>query len=101
MPPQLTLKLTTKQRRELEDLRDHADLPYLRERAAAFGHAEAGTPQPERQRLEAGECTGRLRGAQATDALRRLACSGSVGNHAPARPRPCPQPRPTLCREVG
>jgi transposase len=36
MPKQLTLNLTTKQRRELEDLRDHADLPYLRERAAAL-----------------------------------------------------------------
>jgi len=31
-----TLELTAQQRAELEDLRDHADKPYLRERAAAI-----------------------------------------------------------------
>src|SRR5215813_1668876 len=36
MPKQLQLHLTNKQRAELIDLRDHADKPYLRERAAAL-----------------------------------------------------------------
>lgn len=36
MPKQLQLSLTNKQRAELVDLRDHADKPYLRERAAAL-----------------------------------------------------------------
>ncbi len=36
MPGQLRLKLTQEQRAELCDLRDHAKLPYLRERAAAI-----------------------------------------------------------------
>jgi len=36
MPKQLQLSLTDKQRAELIDLRDHADKPYLRERAAAM-----------------------------------------------------------------
>lgn len=36
MPKQLQLYLTDKQRAELIDLRDHADKPYLRERAAAL-----------------------------------------------------------------
>jgi hypothetical protein len=36
MPKQLQLDLTDKQRAELLDLRDHADQPYLRERAAAL-----------------------------------------------------------------
>lgn len=36
MPQQLSLKLRAKQRSALEDLRDHAEKPYLRERAAAL-----------------------------------------------------------------
>ena len=36
MPKQLQLSLTDKQLAELIDLRDHADKPYLRERAAAM-----------------------------------------------------------------
>jgi hypothetical protein len=36
MPKQLQLYLTDKQRAELIGLRDHADKPYLRERAAAL-----------------------------------------------------------------
>jgi transposase len=36
MPKQLKLKLKAQQRRELEQLRDHAEMPYLRERAAAL-----------------------------------------------------------------
>jgi hypothetical protein len=36
MPKQLELKLKAQQRRELEQLRDHAEMPYLRERAAAL-----------------------------------------------------------------
>ena len=36
MSKQLQLSLTNKQRAELIDLRDHADKPYLRERAAAL-----------------------------------------------------------------
>jgi transposase len=36
MAEQLTLELTPQQRNELEDLRDHHDKPYLRERAAAL-----------------------------------------------------------------
>lgn len=36
MPQQLSLKLKAKQRSALEDLRDHAEKPYLRERAAAL-----------------------------------------------------------------
>lgn len=36
MPGQLRLELNEAQRAELEDLRDHAQRPYLRERAAAL-----------------------------------------------------------------
>lgn len=36
MPQQLSLKLRAKQRSALEELRDHAEKPYLRERAAAL-----------------------------------------------------------------
>ncbi len=36
MPPHRTLALTEEERALLVDLRDHAPLPYLRERAAAF-----------------------------------------------------------------
>jgi len=36
MPKPLTIKLTAKQRRELEDTRDHHQKPYMRERAAAI-----------------------------------------------------------------
>jgi transposase len=36
MPKPLILKLSRKKRSELEDLRDHAEVPYLRERAAAL-----------------------------------------------------------------
>jgi transposase len=40
-PPQ-TLELNEQQRAELEDLRDHSPLPYLRERAAALLKIAAG-----------------------------------------------------------
>jgi transposase len=36
MPLPLKIELSERQRSELEDLRDHAKLPYLRERAAAI-----------------------------------------------------------------
>lgn len=36
MPAKLRLELTTQEIRELEELRDHASKPYLRERAAAI-----------------------------------------------------------------
>lgn len=36
MPQQFNLQLKAKQRSALEDLRDHAEKPYLRERAAAL-----------------------------------------------------------------
>jgi transposase len=36
MPPPLKIELKDRQRRELEDIRDHHELPYLRERAAAI-----------------------------------------------------------------
>lgn len=36
MPGHLKLELSETQRAELEDLRDHASQPYLRERAAAL-----------------------------------------------------------------
>lgn len=36
MPPQRTLDLSDEERRALHGLRDHAPLPYLRERAAAL-----------------------------------------------------------------
>jgi hypothetical protein len=36
MPGRLKLELDQDQRNELEDLRDHSALPYLRERAAAL-----------------------------------------------------------------
>ncbi len=36
MPPPLRIELTEQQRCELEALRDHDALPYLRERAAAI-----------------------------------------------------------------
>jgi len=36
MPPPLKIQLSESQRRELEDLRNHSPLPYLRERAAAI-----------------------------------------------------------------
>ncbi len=36
MPPPLKIQLSESQRRELEDLRNHTPLPYLRERAAAI-----------------------------------------------------------------
>jgi hypothetical protein len=42
MPPPLKIELNEPQRRELEDLRDHHELPYLRERAAAILKIAAG-----------------------------------------------------------
>lgn len=36
MPPPLKIELTEQQRSELEDIRNHHNLPYLRERAAAI-----------------------------------------------------------------
>lgn len=36
MPPPLKIELNESQRRELENIRDHHELPYLRERAAAI-----------------------------------------------------------------
>jgi transposase len=45
-PPQ-TLELSEQQRAELEDLRDHSPLPYLRERAAALLKVAAGMPPLE------------------------------------------------------
>jgi hypothetical protein len=42
MPGRLRLELTEAQRAELEDLRDHAEQPYLRERAAALLKVAAG-----------------------------------------------------------
>jgi transposase len=36
MPPPLKIELSEAQRRELEDIRDHHAMPYLRERAAAI-----------------------------------------------------------------
>jgi hypothetical protein len=36
MPGRMKIELTEQQRRELEDVRDHSRLPYLRERAAAI-----------------------------------------------------------------
>jgi transposase len=36
MPARLKLDLSEKQRRDLEDVRDHHKLPYMRERAAAI-----------------------------------------------------------------
>ena len=36
MPPQRIVELTETQRAELRELRDHAELAYLRERAAAI-----------------------------------------------------------------
>jgi hypothetical protein len=44
-PPQ-TLELSEQQRAELEDLRDHSPLPYLRERAAALLKIADGMPPP-------------------------------------------------------
>ena len=45
-PPQ-TLELSAEQRAELEDLRDHSRLPYLRERAAALLKVADGMPPRE------------------------------------------------------
>ena len=45
-PPQ-TLELSAEQRAELEDLRDHSPLPYLRERAAALLKIAGGMPALE------------------------------------------------------
>ncbi len=45
-PPQ-RLELSEQQRAELEDLRDHSPLPYLRERAAALLKIAAGMPPLE------------------------------------------------------
>ncbi len=42
MPPNLKVKLTEAQQKELEDMRDHAEKPYLRERAAAILKIAAG-----------------------------------------------------------
>jgi len=42
MPQPLLINLTETQRNELEDLRDHAKQPYLRERAAAILKIAAG-----------------------------------------------------------
>ena len=36
MPNPMKIELTDKQRAELEDVRDHSRLPYLRERASAI-----------------------------------------------------------------
>jgi hypothetical protein len=36
MPARRTLHVSVEEREALEDLRDHAPKPYLRERAAAF-----------------------------------------------------------------
>jgi hypothetical protein len=36
MPGRMKIELTEQQRKELEDVRDHSRLPYLRERAAAI-----------------------------------------------------------------
>ena len=43
MPAKLKLELTVEQKQELEDLRDHALKPYLRERAAAILKIAAGS----------------------------------------------------------
>jgi transposase len=45
-PPQ-TLELSAEQHAELEDLRDHSPLPYLRERAAALLKVADGMPPLE------------------------------------------------------
>lgn len=42
MPPSLKIELSESQRRELENIRDHHELPYLRERAAAILKIAAG-----------------------------------------------------------
>ena len=42
MPDPLKLKLTDKQRTELEQARDHHPKPYIRERAAALLKVAAG-----------------------------------------------------------
>ncbi len=42
MPPPLKIELNESQRRELENIRDHHELPYLRERAAAILKIAAG-----------------------------------------------------------
>jgi hypothetical protein len=44
-PPQ-TLELSIEQSAELEDLRDHSPLPYVRERAAALLKVADGMPPP-------------------------------------------------------
>jgi len=45
-PPQ-SLELKAEQRAELEDMRDHARLPYLRERTAALLKIADGMPPLE------------------------------------------------------
>ena len=42
MPKPRTITLTTEEKAELIDLRDHADKPYLRERASAILQVAAG-----------------------------------------------------------
>jgi hypothetical protein len=42
MPPPLKIELSEAQRRELEEMRDHHELAYLRERAAAISKITAG-----------------------------------------------------------
>ena len=42
MPPLLKIELSEAQRRELEEMRDHHELAYLRERAAAILKIAAG-----------------------------------------------------------
>ncbi|WP_448543359.1 helix-turn-helix domain-containing protein [Roseiflexus sp.] len=44
MPARRTLHLCIEEREALEDLRDHAPKPYLRERAAAFLLIASGVP---------------------------------------------------------
>jgi len=53
MPKPLTIELTEAQRAELEDIRDHHETPYLRERAAAILKIADGLSGREtaRQRL--------------------------------------------------
>jgi transposase len=44
MPARRTLHVSVEERETLEDLRDHAPKPYLRERAAAFLLIASGVP---------------------------------------------------------
>ena len=50
MPARRTLHLSVEEREALEDLRDHAPKPYLRERAAALLLIASGVPPSSRLR---------------------------------------------------